>query len=60
MMPRSPLRLAAAATLTFVAAGAGFAQEARVSLRAGLLIDGTGGTRANARVIVDGTTITRV
>ena len=60
MMPRSPLRLAAAVTLTFVAAGVGLAQEARVSLRAGLLIDGTGGTRANARVIVDGTTITRV
>ena len=34
MMPRSLLRLAAAVTLALVAAGVGFAQEARVSLRA--------------------------
>ena len=61
MTPRRLLRLAAAVVaLTLAATGAALAQDAPVSLRAGLLIDGAGGTRSNARVIVNGSTITRV
>ena len=61
MTPRRLLRLAAAVVaLTLAATGAARAQDAPVSLRAGLLIDGAGGTRSNARVIVNGSTITRV
>ena len=61
MTPRRPFRLAAAAvTLTLAATSVAPAQEAPVSLRAGLLIDGAGDTRSNARVIVNDGTITRV
>ena len=61
MNPRRPLRLAAAAvTFTLSSFSVAPAQDARVSVRAGLLIDGAGGTRSNARVIVTGDTIARV
>ena len=61
MTPRRPFRLAAAAvTLTLAATGVAPAQDAPVSLRAGLLIDGAGGTRSNARIFVNDATITRV
>ena len=50
-----------AAVLTLAAAGIGLAQEeAPVTIRAGLLLDGTGDSRSNARVFVNGSTITRV
>ena len=50
-----------AAVLAIAATGIGFAQEeAPVTIRAGLLIDGTGDTRSNARIFVTGSTITRV
>ena len=43
------------------ATGSGRAQEeAPVTIRAGLLIDGAGDTRSNARVFVTGSTVTRV
>ena len=61
MTPRRPLRLAAAAvTLTLSASAGALAQDAPVTLRAGLLIDGAGDTRSNARVVVGDGTITRV
>ena len=61
MTPRRPLSLAAAAvTLTLSAAPGGLAQDAPVTLRAGLLIDGAGDTRSNARVVVNDGTIIRV
>lgn len=61
MTPRRPLSLAAAAvTLTFSATAGGLAQDAPVTLRAGLLIDGAGDTRSNARVVVSDGTIARV
>ena len=61
MTPRRPLSLAAAAvTLTLAATAGALAQDAPVTLRAGLLIDGAGGTRSNARVVVNDGTITRV
>ena len=61
MTPRRPLRLAAAAvTLTLSATAVGIAQDAPVTLRAGLLIDGAGDTRSNARVVVSDGTIARV
>lgn len=61
MTPRRPLSLAAAAvTLTLSANAGGFAQDVPVTLRAGLLIDGAGDTRSNARVVVSDGTIVRV
>ncbi|MCY4027614.1 MAG: amidohydrolase family protein [Acidobacteria bacterium] len=61
MTLRRPLRLAAAAvTLTLSATAVGLAQDAPVTLRAGLLIDGAGDTRSNARVVVSDGTIARV
>ena len=60
MTPRSPFRLSAAIALTLAATGVGLAQDAPVSLRAGLLIDGAGETRSNVRVFVNDATITRV
>ena len=61
MTPLRPLRLlVAAVTLVLATTGIGFAQDAPVSIRAGLLIDGAGGTRSNARIFVNGSTITRV
>ena len=64
-MPHRPTRrLAAVAAVTAALAGAaaapGAAQDAPVTLRAGLLIDGTGDTRRNARVFVTGSEITRI
>lgn len=61
--PRAVLAATAALALTFAAAGAGLAfaqQESPVTIRAGLLIDGLGETRSNARVFVRGSTITRI
>ncbi|MCE2539302.1 MAG: amidohydrolase family protein [Acidobacteria bacterium] len=50
-----------AAVLAIAATGIGLAQEeAPVTIRAGLLIDGTGDTRSNARLFVNGSEITRV
>ena len=61
MTLRRPLRLAAAAiTLTLSATAVGLAQDAPITLRAGLLIDGAGDTRSNARVVVSDGTIARV
>jgi len=56
---RAPTLLVVA--LTLAAAGIGLAQEeAPTTIRAGLLIDGTGDTRTNVRIFVNGSTITRV
>ena len=61
MTLRRPLSLAAAAvTLTLSATAVALAQDAPVTLRAGLLIDGAGNTRSNARVVVRDGTIARV
>ena len=62
MSPRRAPRPALLAVLfTLVATGVGLAQEeAPTTIRAGLLIDGTGDTRTNARIFVNGATITRV
>ena len=62
MSPRRARRPAPlAVVLALAAAGIGLAQEeAPVTIRAGLLIDGAGDTRSNARVFVNGSTITRV
>ena len=50
-----------AVVLMLAATGSGRAQEeAPVTIRAGLLIDGAGDTRSNARVFVTGSTVTRV
>ena len=50
-----------AVVLSLVSGGAGLAQEeAPVTIRAGLLIDGAGNTRSDARIFVTGSTITRV
>jgi imidazolonepropionase-like amidohydrolase len=50
-----------AVVLSLVSGGAGLAQEeAPVTIRAGLLIDGAGDTRSDARIFVTGSTITRV
>jgi imidazolonepropionase-like amidohydrolase len=50
-----------AVVLMLAATGSGRAQEeAPVTIRAGLLIDGAGDTRSNARVFVNGSTVTRV
>lgn len=58
---RAPRPAPLAVVLALAAAGVGLAQEeAPVTIRAGLLIDGAGDTRSNARVFVSGTTITRV
>ena len=58
---RAPRPALLAALLTLVATGIGLAQEeAPVTIRAGLLIDGTGDTRTNARIFVNGSEITRV
>ena len=48
------------AVLFALAAAAAAQQEAPITIRAGLLIDGAGDTRANARIFVNGSTITRV
>ena len=62
MPPRRALRpMLAAVVLAVAAAGVGLAQEEPpVTIRAGLLIDGTGDTRSNARLFVNGSEITRV
>jgi len=62
MSPRRAPRPGLLAVLfTLVATGVGLAQEeAPTTIRAGLLIDGTGDTRTNARIFVNGATITRV
>ena len=62
MPPRRAMRpLLAAVVLAIAATGIGLAQEeAPVTIRAGLLIDGTGDTRSNARLFVNGSEITRV
>ena len=58
---RAPRPAPLAVVLALAAAGVGLAQEeAPVTIRAGLLIDGAGDTRSNARVFVSGSTITRV
>ena len=58
---RAPRPALLAVVLTLAATGIGLAQEeAPVTIRAGLLIDGAGDTRSNARVFVNGSTITRV
>ena len=50
-----------AVVVMLAATGSGRAQEeAPVTIRAGLLIDGAGDTRSNARVFVTGSTVTRV
>lgn len=62
MSRRRALHPALVAVLFALAAAGGGAaqQEAPITIRAGLLIDGTGDTRANARIFVNGSTITRV
>ncbi len=58
---RAPRPALLAVVFTLVAAGFGVAQEeAPITIRAGLLIDGTGDTRSNARIFVNGSTITRI
>lgn len=58
---RAPRPALLAVVFTLVATGVGLAQEeAPTTIRAGLLIDGTGDTRTNARIFVNGATITRV
>ena len=58
---RAPRPALLAVLLALVATGVGLAQEeAPVTIRAGLLIDGTGDTRTNARIFVNGSEITRV
>ena len=58
---RAPHPALVSVLFALAAAGAAAAQdEAPVTIRAGLLIDGTGDTRNNARIIVNGSTITRV
>ena len=58
---RAPRPALLAVLLTLVANGIGLAQEeAPVTIRAGLLIDGTGDTRTDARIFVNGSEITRV
>ena len=62
-MSRCPGPRPALVAVLFALAAAGGAaaqQEAPITIRAGLLIDGAGGTRANARIFVNGSTITRV
>ena len=61
MSSRRIRRPALLAVVLALAATVGLAQEeAPVTIRAGLLIDGTGDTRSNARIFVTGSTITRV
>ena len=60
MTPRCPFLPAAAVALTLAATGVALGQDAPVSLRAGLLIDGAGETRSNVRIFVNDATITRV
>ena len=58
---RNPRPVLFAVVLMLAATGSGRAQEeAPVTIRAGLLIDGAGDTRSNARVFVTGSTVTRV
>ena len=58
---RAPHPALVSVLLALAAAGAAAAQdEAPITIRAGLLIDGTGDTRNNARIFVNGSTITRV
>ena len=58
---RAPRPLLLAALLALAATGIGLAQEEPpVTIRAGLLIDGTGDTRSTARIFVNGSEITRV
>ena len=55
-----PARAFVVVSLALALAGVTRAQEERVIIRAGLLIDGTGETRTNARIIIEGSTITRI
>ena len=58
---RAPRPLLLAALIALAATGIGLAQEEPpVTIRAGLLIDGTGDTRSTARIFVNGSEITRV
>ena len=58
---RAPRPALLAVLLALVATGIGLAQEeAPITIRAGLLIDGTGDTRTDARIFVNGSEITRV
>ena len=58
---RAPRPALLAVVLTLAAAGLGLAQEAApITIRAGLLLDGTGDSRSNARIFVTGSTITRI
>ena len=58
---RAPRPALVSVLFALAAAGAAAAQdEAPTTIRAGLLIDGTGDTRTNARIFVNGSTITRV
>ena len=57
---RAPHPALVAVLFALAAAAAAAQQEAPITIRAGLLIDGTGDTRANARIFVNGSTITRV
>ena len=58
---RAPRPLLLATLLALAATGIGLAQEEPpVTIRAGLLIDGTGDTRSTARIFVNGSEITRV
>ena len=58
---RAPRPALFSVVLTLAAAGVVLAQEeAPVTIRAGLLLDGTGDSRSNARIFVNGSTITRI
>lgn len=57
---RAPHPALVAVLFALAAAAAAAQQEAPITIRAGLLIDGAGDTRANARIFVNGSTITRV
>ena len=55
------MRITAAVLAVLLALGTALrAQDAPITLRAGLLIDGAGGTRSNARIFVEGSEITRI
>ena len=60
MPTRQPPHLAIGVACLLVLGTLAGAQESATTIRAGLLIDGTGATRRNARIFIEGGTITRI